>query len=476
MHLQSVLYARDLDLQQGKHICNALYSSGDEERSYSNPIKKCSVERNEVPACRVSKLSCSYKKHKKSKTAGHGNIGKSEIYDMSMLARNNYKLESVSDDVPVSLIKNQKTDAQVQGPGFQEVNKWKTESSDKSGQHSKKSKTSHQFHSSSSTNETIPTEVVCYGNEDFVVRNIADQSRDEFRNVSAKRHLVETGLDHYHVNDCTWLPMAEATSTNDLASTPLHPGQLLLTNFYQRAQKKRAVRNQYCSQSRKGKDESGNNIKSCVRGPSRNMMNEETCGRVSEIKLSIAKRDNCLDVTLNKVFQSRSVGDHYNGSAKDGSVVEVLGSKASDDTSDDDGSDDDGSDDDGSDDDGSDDDGSDDDGSDDDGFDDDGSNDDGSDDDGSEDDGSIDCTEMTSSHENNGMVNNVGDYLVDSDDDPKENPNAAHWKRLVKRCVYQININKEVCTNLIVDLCYFPFFIVAASPTVIPKMYQLRGR
>ena len=83
---------------------------------------------------------------------------------------------------------------------------------------------------------------------------------------------------------------------------------------------------------------------------------------------------------------------------------------------------------------------------------------------------------MTSSHENNGMVDNVGDYLVDSDDDPKENPNAAHWKRLVKRCVYQININKEVCTNLIVDLCYFPFFIVAASPTVIPKMYQLRGR
>ena len=66
--------------------------------------------------------------------------------------------------------------------------------------------------------------------------------------------------------------------------------------------------------------------------------------------------------------------------------------------------------------------------------------------------------------------------MVDSDDDPKENPNAVHRKRLVKRCVYQNNVNEEVGINLIVDLCYFPFFIVAISLTVIPKMYQLRGR
>ena len=87
LHLQRVLYSYNIDLkqgkhiclQQGKHLCNALCLSGDEAKSSSNPNKKCSTERYGVSTCRVSKLSSSYNKHKKSKTAGYGNIEKSEI-------------------------------------------------------------------------------------------------------------------------------------------------------------------------------------------------------------------------------------------------------------------------------------------------------------------------------------------------------------------------------------------------------------
>jgi len=63
MHLQNVLYDRDLDRQQGKNLCSSLYSSEDEEKGPSNPSKKRSTGNCDQSVGRVNKLSTSYKKH-----------------------------------------------------------------------------------------------------------------------------------------------------------------------------------------------------------------------------------------------------------------------------------------------------------------------------------------------------------------------------------------------------------------------------
>jgi len=243
MHLQNVLYDRDLDCQQGKNLCSSLYSSEDEEKGPPNPSKKCSTGSCDQSVGRVNKLSTSYKKHKKAKTVGHINKRKKENHDKSEPSSKKQKAV-VQVQIPASVRnpyinnvskrkkdnhdeyerpnKKQKAAVKVQRPAsvhkpyIINASKQKKDNQEESEPPNKKHKTAAkvQIQSAPSANETVPRAVGYNGNGDFIFSSMAEQIGDEIQDASAKRYMVEAGPDPYPVNDRTWLHMLESARAN----------------------------------------------------------------------------------------------------------------------------------------------------------------------------------------------------------------------------------------------------------------------